>query len=328
MKSSRRRTWLKPVALAVAVSSAAAAHANCVSKPVTLVVAYPAGGLSDVIARSLNTSLSKQLEQPIVIENLAGASGSIAAQKVLSAPADGHMLFLASPNEVILGPLANAAIKVRHDQFRLLNQVSINPLVLLGRRDLSANNMDELITLARTSGKPLTYGSVGYGSLYHFAGEDLAAQTGTQMLHVPYKGGAPLLQDLGGGVVDFTMLPWGTMFRGMSEQGRLKILGWLAPQRDSLATDLPAVGEGKLLKRFEYSTWAGLMVHKDTPPATLACLHKALSATLGQPEIQQSILATGSRPAPVQTLEASARLLDAEAQRFQALAKRINLQPQ
>jgi len=317
--------------LALAAFCAIQAHASdaCVSKPVTLVVPYPAGGLSDVIARTLHSALSRQLNQPVLVENLSGASGSIAANKVLSAPADGHTVFLGSPNEVILAPLANAAIKLRHDQFRVLNPVTYNPLVLLARRDLPAQNVDELIALARTPGnKPLTYGSVGYGSLYHFAGEDLAEQTRAPLTHVPYKGGAPLLQDLGGGVLDFVMLPWGTMYRGMAEQGRLKIMGWVAPQRDALAPDVPAFGEGKLLKGFEYSTWAGLMVRKETPAATLACLHQALATVLNQSEIQQALAGTGSRPAKPQTLETSARQFDAEALRFQALAKRVNLQPQ
>lgn len=319
---------LASLALCAAVAGVPA-QASCVSKPVTLLVPYPAGGASDVIARSLNQALSNQLGQPVLVDNLAGAGGTIAAQKVLAAPPDGHMVFLGSPNEVILTPLANAAVKLRHDQFRLLGPVTFNPLVLLARKDLPAQSIDEMITYARNpANKPLSYGSVGYGSLYHFAGEDLAARTRTTMLHVPYKGGAPLLQDMGAGLVDFTLLPWSTSYRGLADAGRLKILGWVGPRRESLAPDVPAFGEGKLLKDFEYTTWAGLMVRKDTPPATVACLHQALGAALAQPEIQQALAATGSRPAAPRSLDESAQMFAAEAARFQALAKSINLQPQ
>lgn len=314
---------------ATTLLAAPAAGAACVSRPVTLMVPYPAGGLSDVIARSIHLSLSKQLGQPVLVENLGGAGGAIAAQKVLAAPADGHMVFLGSPNEVILTPLANAAVKLRHDQFRLLGPVTFNPMVLLARKDLPAQSIDELITLARTpGGKPLSYGSVGYGSLYHFAGEDLSTRVGVAMLHVPYKGGAPLLQDMGAGLVDFTMMPWATMYRGLADQGRLKILGWVGPRREKFAPEAPAFAEGRLLKDFEYSTWAGLMVRKETPDATAVCLHQALTTTLEQPEVQQAILSTGSMPAAARTLDESAKQFAAEAARFQALAKRINLQPQ
>lgn len=317
------------VALCCSAVLAGNAAAACVSKPVTLLVPYPAGGLSDVIARTLNQPLSQQLGQPVLVDNLGGAGGSIAAQKVLSAPADGHMLFLGSPNEVILTPLANAAVKLRHDQFTLVNPVTVNPLVMLVRKDLPVRNIDELVTYARNpANKPLSYGSVGYGSLYHFAGEDLSARIGAPMLHVPYKGGAPLLTDMGAGQVDFTMMPWGTMYRGLEKDGRLRILGWVGSNRDELAPDVPAFGEGTLMKNFEYSTWSGVMVRKETPPATLSCLHQALTAVLTQPEVKKAILDTGSRPAAPQSLDESARKFSAEAARFQALAKSIQLQPQ
>ncbi len=169
---------------------------------------------------------------------------------------------------------------------------------------------------------------MGYGSLYHFAGEDLAARTGANLLHVPYKGGAPLIQDLGAGQVDFSMLPWASMYRGLAEQGRLKIVGWVGPRREEFAPEVPAFGEGKQLKDFEYATWAGLMVRKETPAATVSCLQKALNATLEQPEVKKAILATGSKPAPARTLDESARRFSSEAARFQALARSIKLEPQ
>ncbi len=133
---------------------------------------------------------------------------------------------------------------------------------------------------------------------------------------------------MGANLVDFTMMPWATMYRGLADQGRLKILGWVGPHREALAPEVPAFGEGKLLPGFEYATWAGLMVRKETSNATAACLHQALAATLQQPEVQQAILATGSKPAAPRSLEESAREFTAEAVRFQALAKSINLQPQ
>ena len=118
------------------------------TKPVTLMVPYPPGGLSDSIARALSTPLGKALGQPVVVENLGGGSGALAAPKLLNTPADGSMIFLGSPGELILPPLANAAVRYRTEDFRMLTQLTVNPLVLEARKDLPANTVDELVALA------------------------------------------------------------------------------------------------------------------------------------------------------------------------------------
>jgi len=118
------------------------------TKPVTLMVPYPPGGLSDSIARALSTPLGKALGQPVIVENLGGVSGALAAQKLLNTPADGSMIFLGSPGELILPPLANAAVRYRTEDFRMLTQLTVNPLVLVARKDLPANTVDELVALA------------------------------------------------------------------------------------------------------------------------------------------------------------------------------------
>ncbi|MCE2911378.1 MAG: tripartite tricarboxylate transporter substrate-binding protein [Pseudomonadota bacterium] len=176
-------------------------------KPVNLMVPYPAGGPSDAIARIFNTQLGKELGQQVLVENLGGVSGALAAQKVLAAPADGYYIFQGSPNEVILSPLANSAVKLKAEDFRLVHPVADAVMVFVTRKDLPVSSVDELIALARKSAdKPLTYGSVGIGSLYHLILEQAQAQTRVQLNHVPYKGNAPLLQDIAGGQVDFAVL--------------------------------------------------------------------------------------------------------------------------
>lgn len=198
---------------------------------VTLLVPYPAGGLSDSIARAISAALGRALNQQVIVDNLGGVSGSLAAQKVLNAPADGHMIFLGSPNEVILSPMVNAAVKLRAEDFRMLGQVAVNPLVLLTRSTLPVRNVDEFIAYAKTQDKGLSYGSVGMGSMYHLLAESMAQQTQIHVTHVPYKGMAPMVQDVGGNSIDFAILPYATSFKGMSEQGRLRLIGWLAPTR-------------------------------------------------------------------------------------------------
>jgi tripartite-type tricarboxylate transporter receptor subunit TctC len=180
------------------------------SHPVSLVVPYPAGGLSDIIARNVNGALGKQLGQSVIVENVAGGSGSIGATKVLTAAADGYQVFQGSPNELILAPLAISAIRFRSEDFRLVQMIATAQIAFLTRKDLPVSSVDEFIEHARKSaaaGRPLTFASVGVGSFYHLLGEYLSKRTGIPMVHVPYKGGQPAEQDLLAGEVDFFLAP-------------------------------------------------------------------------------------------------------------------------
>lgn len=295
---------------------------------VTLLVPYPAGGLSDSIARAISAALGRALNQQVIVDNLGGVSGSLAAQKVLNAPADGHMIFLGSPNEVILSPMVNAAVKLRAEDFRMLGQVAVNPLVLLTRSTLPVRNVDEFIAYAKTQDKGLSYGSVGMGSMYHLLAESMAQQTQIHVTHVPYKGMAPMVQDVGGNSIDFAILPYATSFKGMSEQGRLRLIGWLAPTRSELDTSVPALGEGQILKNFSHSTWAGLMVSRKTPEDMVVRLNKALAEVLRDPEVRRQIAATGSEAPQPQTQAEAERKLREDTVKFRAMAKNIQLQPQ
>jgi len=299
------------------------------TKTVNLMVPYPAGGPSDAAARIFTTPLGKELGQPVIVENLGGASGAIAAQKVLSAPADGYYLFQGSPNEVILAPLANAAVKLKAEDFRLVHPMTDAVMVFVARKDLPANSVDELIALARKSkDKPLTYGSVGVGSLYHLIMEDVQHRTGTQMIHAPYKGNAPLLTDIGGGQVDFAVLVYSAAMGAMADQGRLKLLGQLGAQRSELLKDVPAVSEGKELKDFSYKIWSGFMVPKNTPEDVVQRLHKAIGATLKDPSVRSQLAVQTQLASPPMTLAEAAKFYEAETARYRAIAKYINLQPQ
>ena len=148
------------------------------SKPIKLMVPDPLGGPSDTIARVVSTPLAKELGQQVIVENLAGASGTLAAQKVLAAPSDGYHLFQGTANEVILAPLVNESITLRSEDFRLVHPVADSVVVLVARKDLPVNSVDELIELAKKmSERPLTYGSAGIGSLFHLVLEDVQQHT-------------------------------------------------------------------------------------------------------------------------------------------------------
>ncbi len=301
------------------------------SKPVALMVPYPPGGMSDVTARTLNTTLARHLGQPVIVENLGGASGGIAAQKVLNSAADGYYIFQGSPNELILAPLANAAIKYKSEDFRLVQMISINPLALFARKDLPANNGDELIAYARkraAEGKPLTYASVGPGSLYHLLGEHMSKITGIPMTHVPYKGAAPAFQDLMSGEVDIFMTPYGKGQVALVDEGRIKAVAVLSRDRQSLLAKAPPLNDSAALKGFVFDIWSGYFVRKDTPETIVQALHKALSEVADDPAIRGALEAQAMvvpRPLPLADLS---KVYADNTSKYRTIAKAINLQPQ
>lgn len=299
------------------------------TKPVNLMVPYPAGGPSDAIARIFFNPLGKELGQQVLVENLGGVSGALAAQKVLAAPADGQFVFQGSPNEVILSPLANAAVKLKTEDFRLVHPVADAVMVFVTRKDLPVASVDELIALARKSGdKPLTYGSVGIGSLYHLILENVQAQTGVKLAHVPYKGNAPLLQDLAGGQVDFAVLVYSAGMGALADQGRLKVIGQLGAQRSELLKNVPTASEGQALKNFSYKIWTGYMVPKTTPEDIVVRLHAAIGKTLQDPAVRSALAAQTQVASAPMTLAESAKFFESETVRYRTIARQINLQPQ
>lgn len=309
--------------------SASALAQTFPAKQVNLMVPYPAGGLSDSIARMVNTPLAKQLGQPVVIENLGGVSGAIGAQKVLSAPSDGYYLFQGSPNELILSPLANAAVKFRSEDFRLVQMIGVANMVVFSRKDLPAANFDELITLARNSKtKSLTFASVGVGSFYHLLGEHLGKTIGAAMVHVPYKGFSDLLPNLVSGEIDFVILPFSKSFAELAATGRIKAIATLSAKRLDTLKEVPSVTESRLLKNFTFDIWTGYFVKKDTPEAIVQTYHKALTEVLGDAGVRASLTAQSLDVATPLSLADAAKTYQAGTEQFRAIAKSINLQPQ
>ncbi len=332
MISSKRSLLRTAAATLAGLGLAASAIAQQYpAKPVTLMVPYPAGGPSDVVARSVNTTLSKHLGQPVIVENLGGATGAIAATKVLNAPADGYYLFQGSPNELILSPLANAAVKFKSEDFRLLQVVDLAHIAFLARKDLPVNTVDEFVAYARkqaAAGKPITYASVGPGSFYHLLGAHLSKVTGIPMTHVPYKGAAPANQDLIGGQVDIFLSVYGKNYEELAKQGKLKVLALLEPQRPEGAKDVPAISESKALKDFSFNIWSGVFVKKDTPEPVVQAIHKAMGETMSDASVKAALEANSRIPGKPQSLAAMAKVYADGTAQFRAIAKSIDLQAQ
>jgi len=317
------------LALGAALLGQGARAADYPDRPVMMMVPYPAGGASDSIARVVASPVSKQLGQPVLVENLGGVSGALGAQKVLGAKADGYYLFQGSPNELILSPIANPAVKLKSEDFRLVQMIGMAPLVIVARADLPANNADELVALAhsRSATQPLTFGSVGVGSLYHVLGEHMARTIGANMMHVPYKGGAPLMQDIGGGQVDLAILPLSQQQVALAEQGRIKLLATLEPQRSQLPSlkSVPSVNEGQRLKGFNFTTWTGYFVKRDTPQDVVSRLNAALNAAMQDPTVKDSLAHQNIEVSAPMSAEQADAMYRAETERFREISSHMKL---
>lgn len=322
----RRSVFTTLVGLAAAGAWPALAQpAN--DKVLTLVVPYPPGGGSDILARAIQPSLQTVLGQTVVVENVAGASGSLAARKVMSAPPDGNTLLIASPSEVVLAPMSIPSVGYTAEDFRMINLFYVNPLALYARTSLPASNIDSLIEMARDPARAeLSYASTGVGSIFHVVGEKLRSTTGARMFHVPYKGGAPLIQDLMGGQIDLTFLPLDRNLLGIVETGKMKLLGVAAPARSTMAPNAPIFDESKLLKGFHHSVWFGTLAPIATPEANLRRLHQALAQVVQMPEVRKATEARGAELGPPLPLADAARFYSTENARIRQLTKGVKLE--
>jgi tripartite-type tricarboxylate transporter receptor subunit TctC len=294
-------------------------------------IPYPAGGLSDNIARRVNVPLGAALGQPAIVDNLGGGSGSIGAQKVLNAPSDGYMVFQGSPNELILAPLAISAIKYKPESFRQIHRIALAPMAIFVRPGFPAKTADELAAHAAKvakEGKPMTYASVGVGSFYHLLGAKMSKDLGVEMTHVPYKGGADAQRDLFTDLVDIFITPYGPAQVELVKQGKMRALAVLTPARQRLMPEVPSTTESKALKTFTAEIGTGYFVKRDTPEPVVQALHQALQKTLGDTQLRAGLFAMGQETSPLQTLAEADRAYKAEISAYQAIAKSINLQAQ
>ena len=298
MTSQPRRRFLQHAGLTAGASMLAGWPAFAAepfpTRPLALVVPYPAGGASDTSARNFGESISRSVRQQVVVENYGGGTGLIGANKVLSAAADGYTFFHGSINEVFLAPLLNPAARYKPQDFTLAAPITDGLIVLMVRNGLPADSFDKFLDLARQNkGKPMTYATVGIDSMYHLMGDALGTRIGAPFLHVPYKGGAPALQGLAGGEVDFAILPYQTSFDAMASQGRLKILTCFSKTLPAQLKHIPTISQSRQVPDFEYAISGGYFVKHGTPEDRVAVLRKAVGEALANPEIRTKLEAEG-----------------------------------
>jgi tripartite-type tricarboxylate transporter receptor subunit TctC len=298
------------------------------SKPMTMIVAFPPGGGSDVIGRMMAKGMQDATGQRIIVENVAGVGGSLGVVRAASAAPDGYTILAGSPLELIYTPLGIAAAKNKPEDMRMAALVGHTPLAIAVRGDLPVNTLDEFVALLKKSDKPLSFGSTGIGSLYHLVAEKAMQNAGTKGLHVPYNGLAPYLKDLMGGVIDFAVVPVVGPVIGALDGGRIKLIS--VALNEPLAR-FPKVAPARLTKGFEefqFSIWIGIQVGAKTPDAQLAAIHKAAYTGLTDPEVRKSIETGGTVIAEPLSLAQLDSFYKKEAIVGAAIAKSINLQAQ
>ncbi len=260
------------------------------AKPVTVIVPFGAGGGVDATARLITPKLGEALKQSVVIENVAGAAGTIGTQKVARAQADGYTLLFAVASPLNVAPLV-APSAVRYDTFKdfaPIATVGVAPFVLIGKSTLPANTMAELIKLARSQPGKLNFGTDGVGTSLHITAELIKQRAGLDIVHVPYKSGPQVLTDVAGGQVDLAVLPL-SLAQPFIKEGKVKAYGVTSLARAASAPSIPALTETPELKGLEMDSWLGLLAPTGTPPAVIDMLVKAIDFALKDPEVARKL---------------------------------------
>lgn len=304
----------------IGVAPAAQAQADYPSRPLSFVVPYPPGGAADVFARQLATQLAVRLGQPVVVENRAGANGNLGSAAVAKAPADGYTLLLGTASTVAINPQLYGK-NMPYDPVRDLQPVSGTHSmanVLVVNPATPYRTVQDVVAAAKAKPGTLAYASAGIGNTMHLAGEQFRMQAGIDLMHVPYKGGPPALNDVLAGQVPmmFNNLP---AIVQMSRSGKLRALAVATPQRSPLLPDVPTMEEAGF-KGYVSTVWNGVFVRAGTPRAMVDRLNREIVAALSQPELRQSLEAQGYDVIP-SSPDAFAALIRAEVPRWAAVVQ-------
>lgn len=282
------------------------------SRPVKLVVSYGAGGSLDLIARLLATELSRQLGQSFLVENVPGAGGTLGFRRVLAAPPDGYTLLVGVTSEVVMAPIANRQVGYKASDLDAVAKLGTSGLVLVGRPTLPANNLQELLQLAKAQPGTLRYGTSGAGSLQHLAMEVAKRASGVDIPLVPYKSASQIVTDLAGGHVDLAVVGLPSVLPFIRD-GRIKAFGVMSRMRDPGDKSIPSFAETVGRNDIDFKLWTGIFAPKGTPKPIVQKLHAAISAALRQPELMRRYAEIGvALSEPLSTSQFSEYVLSQE----------------
>ena len=266
------------------------------SRPIRVVVPFPAGGSADLLGRALAKKMSEGLAQQLVVENRAGAGGTIGLGALAKAPADGYMLGLGTVSTLGMAPVVRA--QPPYDSLAAFAPVSLvasAPFLLVVNASVPAKSLAELVDLAKSQPGRLNFASIGEGTLQHFSGEHFKSLTGTSMVHVPYKGVAPALVDLLAGHVQILFDILASFQLQNIRSGKLRALAVAGTGRIQQLPSVPTMAEAGL-PGFEVTAWFGLIAPRGTPPETVARLNAEVRAAVASSELREVISAQGFEP--------------------------------
>ena len=307
---------------AVLAAAATPAAAQYPTRPIKVLIPIPPGGAPDIAARILGEKLNESLGQPIVVENRAGSNGVIAVEMLAKAPADGYTLALIADSQVVINPHLYPAGSV--DPMKDLvpvATVAANEFVLSVNPKLPVHSFADFIDYARKAKPPLAYASGGNGSQHHLTMEMLKQRAGLDLVHVPYRGGAPATTATVAGEV-------AAMFAGSStapqiRAGNLRALAVTGEKRSASFPDLPTIGE--FYPGYSNSIWLALFAPTGTPEAVLTRLHAETSKALAQPDLKDKYNKAGGLEPYISTREAFAKRIADDYAKFGKLVKDVNI---
>jgi tripartite-type tricarboxylate transporter receptor subunit TctC len=291
----RRRSLVKAGLLALGLSSTLALAQAWPTRSISLIVPFPAGGTTDVLARALADKLSQSLGQPVVVESRPGAGATLGADYVAKAKPDGYTLLMGAVHHTIATSVYKKLPYDFQKDLTPVSTVAMVPNVLVVNAALTpARNVTELVAFAKSAPTKLAYGSNGNGTAQHLIGTQFQASTGVELLHVPYKGSGPLTTDLLGGQVAMSFDTITPVLQHI-QAGKLRALAVTTAKRSSVLPDVPTLEEAGL-KGFDIGTWFGVLAPAATPKDVVARLNTEMVKIIRSPDFAQRMQAIGAEP--------------------------------
>ena len=296
--------------------------ANYPSQNIRIIVPFPAGGTADTLPRIVAEKLRQKWNQTVIIENRSGAGGNIGAEAVANSPPDGYTLLASPPGPIAINENLYKKLSFRPADLMPITVIATAPNVLDVRTNFPAKTVKELIDYAKANPDKVTFASQGNGTTSHLTAILFEKLTGTRMVHVPYRGTSPALQDIMGNTVDVFFDNLGSSM-SLHLGGKLRILAVCGTERASSLPDMPTVREAGV-PDFASVTWFALMAPKGTPDGIVAKLNAAVTEILRDPDIQAQFAKLGVQPAPMD-IQATAKFIEEERTRWGDIIKSANV---
>jgi tripartite-type tricarboxylate transporter receptor subunit TctC len=310
-------------AISIAISTTAAPAQPYPTRPIRLIVAFPPGGATDVVARTIGTPLGARLGQTVVVDNRPGSNGNLAAELAARSRPDGYTLMVGSDSLFGINPHLYATMPVdpMKDFVPVANLVANQVVLAVNPSVVPVNDLREFVAFARASSKPLFYASIGNGSQHHLAMEMLKQQTGISLTHVPYKGGGPAAIAVVSGEV-------AAMFGGGSvvpliKSGKLRAIAASGRQRYASLPELPTIGE--IFPGYEVTIWQALFAPAGTPAAIVDRLRTEVNAVLARPDVAARLIASGSGEPAIMPLPDFTAMIRSDYEKYGKVIKEIGL---